>query len=66
MVEAYENELIDAFFNNIRLISSHNINEFIDSIFKYVRYCRGYSNIKIDDLYDYTKYWVHNFIATRA
>ncbi len=129
VAEDYENELIDAFFNNIRLISSHSINEFIDSIFEYirqndenyrllcksndalfivkklndiatkkilelckndtrikntnyldfdikiflgglffeyVRYCRGYSNIKIDDLYQYTKYWVQNFIASRA
>ncbi len=32
----------------------------------YVKSCRGYSDVTLDDLYAYTKYWVENFIATRA
>lgn len=129
VAEDYENELIDTFFNKIRLLSSYSINEFIDSIFEYihqndenyrllcksndfffaakklaeiaskkilelckkdsrikktecleldikifieglfceyVRYCRGYSQVKIEDLYDYTKYWVEHFIDSRS
>lgn len=33
---------------------------------EYVKYCRGYSTKNLDDLYDYTKFWVKNFIALRA
>lgn len=33
---------------------------------EYVKYCRGYSAGTLDDLYEYTKYWVQNFIALRA
>lgn len=129
VAEEYENELIDTFFDSVRLISSQNIMQFIDSIFEYirqnddnyrllcksndfifavkklstlasakllelcmndsrikertyveldiqifldgmlceyVRYCRGYSQISLDDLYDYTKYWVTNFISARS
>lgn len=33
---------------------------------EYVRYCRGYSTKTLDDLYEYTKYWVTNFIALRS
>lgn len=33
---------------------------------EYVRYCRGYSSKKLDDLYIYTKYWVNNFIKNRS
>lgn len=32
---------------------------------EYVKSCRGYSDVTLDDLYAYTKYWVENFIATR-
>lgn len=129
VAEEYENELIDAFFDNIRLINSQNVMQFIDSIFEYirqndenyrsicksndfffaakklttiasakllelclndsriikreyvefdiqifleglfceyVRYCRGYSLKTLDDLYAYTKFWVTNFIKSRA
>ncbi len=129
VAEEYENELIDAFFDNVRLINSQNIMQFIDSIFEYirqndenyrsicksndflfaakkltaiasgkllelclndkriknnsyveieiqifleglfceyVRYCRGYSAKSLDDLYEYTKFWVKNFIAIRS
>lgn len=37
VAEEYENELIDAFFDNIRLVGSQNIMQFIDSIFEYIR-----------------------------
>lgn len=33
---------------------------------EYVKYCRGYSAKTLADLYEYTKYWVTNFIALRA
>lgn len=129
VAEEYENELIDTFFDNVRLINSQNIMQFIDSIFEYirqndenyrllcksndfifavkklstlasakllelcmndsrikertyveldiqifldgmlceyVRYCRGYSQISLDDLYDYTKHWVTNFISSHS
>lgn len=129
VAEEYENELIDAFFDNVRLVTSQNFAQFIDSVFEYirqndenyrllcksndfiftakklsaiatgkllelslsderiknrayaemeiqifieglfceyVRYCRGYSTKTLDDLYEYTKYWVKNFVATRS
>lgn len=37
VAEEYENELIDAFFDNLRLVNSHNIMQFVDSIFEYIR-----------------------------
>lgn len=37
VAEEYENELIDAFFDNVRLLNSQNIMQFIDSIFEYIR-----------------------------
>lgn len=129
VAEEYENELIDVFFDNVRLVNSDNIMQFIDSIFEYIRqnnenyrsicksndfifmakkltaiaskkllelcladsriknreyvdfdiqifleglfceyvkYCRGYSAKTLDDLYEYTKFWVANFIASRS
>ncbi len=129
VAEEYENELIDAFFDQTRLIASQDISQFIDSVFEYIRrndenyrllcrsnevifaakklatiaseklielcradnrikdrryleielqifleglfceymkYCRKYSNVTLDDLYEYTKYWVSNFITSRS
>lgn len=129
VAEEYENELIDAFFDKARLISSQSITQFIDSIFEYIRqndenyrllcksnesifaakklttivskkltelcqndtriknydyieieiqifveglfceylkYCRAYSTITLDNLYAYTKFWVNNFLARRT
>lgn len=129
VAEDYENELIDAFFDNARLFESQDIMHFIDSIFEfirqnnenyrllcksndflfaakkltaiasgkllelchsdsrikdhtyieldiqiflegilceYVKYCRGYSIKTLDDLYEYTKFWVTNFISRRS
>lgn len=37
VAEEYENELIDAFFDKTRLVSSQSIMQFIDSIFEYIR-----------------------------
>lgn len=128
VAEEYENELIDAFFDNVRLLSSNNVLQFVDSIFEYIRqndesyraicksneflfaakklsaiasgkllelclsdpkiqrreyiefdieifleglfceyvkYCRGYSNKNLDDLYGYTKFWVTHFLDAR-
>lgn len=129
VAEDYENELIDAFFDNARLVESQNILHFIDSIFQfirennenyrllcksndflfaakkltaiatgkllelcngdsriqnreyieleieiflegilceYVKYCRGYTAKTLDDLYDYTRFWVTNFLRLRG
>lgn len=37
VAEEYENELIDTFFDKARLISTHSIMQFVDSIFEYIR-----------------------------
>lgn len=37
VAEDYENELIDAFFDNARLVGSQNIDHFIDSFFEFIR-----------------------------
>lgn len=37
VAEDYENELIDAFFDNAHLIATHNFEEFIDSVFEFIR-----------------------------
>lgn len=37
VAEDYENELIDTFFDNARLIQSQNISHFIDSFFEFIR-----------------------------
>ncbi len=129
VAEDYENEMIDAFFDNARLLESQNISHFIEMIFEfiqqnnenyrmlcnsndflfaakklttvvsgkllelcrndsriknieyielelqiflegllceYVKYCRGYSEKGLDALYDYTKYWVDNFMLLRS
>lgn len=40
---------------------------FLDGILcEYVKSCRGYTSVTLDDLYDYTKYWVRNFLARRS
>lgn len=129
VAEEFENELIDTFFDNARMVNSQNLMQFIDSVFEYIRQndenyhlicksneflfaakkltsiasgkllelcladsritdrtfveveiqiflegllceyvrcCRGYSNKTLDSLYDYTKYWVNNFIDRRS
>lgn len=33
---------------------------------EYVKYCRGYSDKLPTELYDYTKYWIKNFISARC
>lgn len=129
VAEDYENEMIDAFFDNSRLFESQDIMHFIDSVFEfirqnnenyrllcrsndflfaakkltaiasgkllelchndsriinrtyidldiqiflegllceYVKYCRGYTSTTLDDLYEYTKYWVLSFIKQRS
>lgn len=37
VAEDYENELIDRFFDSIRLLKAENVPQFIDSIFEYIR-----------------------------
>lgn len=33
---------------------------------EYVKSCRGYSEVTLDDLYEYTKYWVKKFTLIRS
>lgn len=128
VAEDYENELIDLFFDNARLLSPSTVEQFIDTLFdyirkndenykllccsndflftakkltaiasnkflelcyespylknrenleleinvfieglfcEYVRYCRGYSAVRLDDLYAYTREWVERFSSRR-
>ena len=128
VAEDYENELIDMFFDNARLLSPSTVEQFIDTLFdyirkndenykllccsndflftakkltaiasnkflelcyespylknrenleleinvfieglfcEYVRYCRGYSAVRLDDLYAYTREWVERFSSRR-
>lgn len=37
VTEDYENEMIDTFFDNTRLLKSQDIMNFIDSIFEFIR-----------------------------
>lgn len=129
VAEDYENEMIDTFFDSTRLLGTSDIDNFIDTVFEfirqnnenyrllcrsneflfaakkltaiasdklvelcrndcriadqtfieldlqiflegllceYVKSCRGYSTVTLDDLYAYTKYWVANFISLRS
>lgn len=129
VAEDYENEMIDTFFDDTRLVEARDIPHFIDSVFafirqndenyrllcrsndflfaakkltviasgkllelclndnriknrihieldlqifldgllcEYVKYCRGYTDKTLDDLYEYTKYWVDNFLMRRS
>lgn len=43
------------------------INIFVEGLFcEYMKYCRGYSAITLDDLYAYTKFWVSKFLSDRT
>ena len=129
VAEDFENELIDAFFDNAKLLSAENALQFVDVFFdyikkndenykllcrsndflfaakkltslatnkllqlcnespdiadrkfvdveinifvegltcEYVKYCRGYSAIELDELYAYTKFWLERFKEERS
>ena len=43
------------------------VNIFIEGIMlEYVKYCRGTSENTLDDLYEYTKYWLKKFAESRC
>lgn len=128
VAEDYENELIDHFFDNAKLLTPTNVEQFIDIFFQYIRendenykllcrsnefiftakklttiatnkflelchhnalvknkeyidldiavfidgilceyvkYCRGLSAVKLDDLYVFTKQWLNDFAKRR-
>ena len=128
VAEDYENELIDHFFDNAKLLTPTNVEQFIDIFFQYIRendenykllcrsneflftakklttiatnkflelchhnalvknkeyidldiavfidgilceyvkYCRGLSAVKLDDLYAFTKQWLNDFAKRR-
>ncbi len=129
VAEDFENELIDAFFDNARLLTAKNPEQFVDVFFDYIRkndenyrllcrsndflfaakkltsivsskflefcnedralvdkefvdveinifvegltceyikYCRGYSAVTLDELYAYTKRWIQKFAKERT
>lgn len=40
---------------------------FLEGLFcEYMRYCREYSTVTLDELYEYTKFWVENFVKRRS
>lgn len=40
---------------------------FIEGLFcEYMRYCREYSARTLDDLYEYTKFWISDFLSRRS
>lgn len=40
---------------------------FLEGLFcEYMKYCRAYSDVTLEDLYAYTKVWVANFLAFRT
>lgn len=56
----------DKLINDFKYIE-FEIEMFIEGIFlEYVKYCRNYSTKTLDDLYDYTVFWVNNFIKNRS
>lgn len=64
------NKFIELFNNDSRLKNKDflniEINVFIEGLLcEYVKYCRGYSENGITQLYEYTKYWVKNFVNKR-
>ncbi len=129
VAEDYENEFMSLFFNDNMLVTTNSVEDFIDSLFRYVkennenykmlcksndfmfaakklaaiatnnlistcradpriknrdfmeieiniwiegticeyvRYCRGYSTITQEDLYEYAKVWWKNFVEKRS
>ena len=65
------NKLLDLCKADLRIHNKKNI-ELDISIFiqgllcEYIKYCRGYSNLKLNDLYEYTKQWTFDFINKRT
>ncbi len=64
-------KLIELCYNDSR-IKDHTHIELDLEIFlegllcAYVKYCRGYSAVTLDELYEFTKCWVRKFIDSRA
>lgn len=64
-------KLIELCKNDVRIKNYEYIEMelqiFIEGLFcEYMRYCREYSSVTLDDLYAYVKFWVVNFISARA
>lgn len=57
--------------NDIR-IKKHEFIEmeiliFVEGLFcEYMKYCRAYSTVTLDDLYAYTKFWASNFLSLHS
>ena len=55
-----DREVIDRQFVDVE------INVFVEGLTcEYVKYCRGYSAVTLDELYAYTKRWVRKFAEER-
>lgn len=64
-------KLLELCLNDKRVINHINIELeikiFIEGLFcEYVKICHGYSDNSLDDLYNYTKFLVINFINYRS
>ena len=45
---------------------SLDISVFVNGLLcEYVRYCRGLSNVQLDDLHSYTQLWIRSFLERR-
>lgn len=65
------NKLLELCVNDPRIknkdFAEIEINIFLEGLFcEYVRYCRGYSTKTLDDLYEYTRFWIENFVKLRS
>lgn len=65
------NKLLELCVNDSRIknkdFAEIEITIFLEGLFcEYVRYCRGYSTKTLDDLYEYTRFWIENFVKLRS
>ncbi len=65
------NKLLELCVNDSRIknkdFAEIEIIIFLEGLFcEYVRYCRGYSTKTLDDLYEYTRFWIENFVKLRS
>ncbi len=66
------NFLSFAKFTDIAFFSDRNlllldIGIFVDGITcEYVKMCRNYTSVTLDELYEFTKIWFRSFVARRA
>ncbi len=65
------NKMLELCINDNKIINKDylelDIKIFLEGLFcEYIKYCRGYLTTTLDGLYDYTKYWVIEFLKKRS